>query len=79
MNTTLITPDDYRKLKQASLPQVIGWATRIYRQGYEDGLRDAEKEFDDPELYQIVDADTVREAIGDEAYDKLIGGSSDTD
>ena len=66
-------------MKQASLPQVIGWATRIYRQGFEDGMREAEKEFDDPELYHIVDADTVREAIGEEKFNELMGGKGDSD
>ena len=74
MNTISITPSEYKKLKQASLPQVIGWATRIYRQGFEDGMREAEKEYDDPELYQIVDADVVRERLGEDAYERLVSG-----
>lgn len=59
-------------LKRASIPQVIGWATRIYRQGFEDGLREAEKEFDDPDKYQIIYEDDAKERIGEEQYRKLI-------
>ena len=75
----LVTAEDLKMLKRASIPQVMGWATRIYRQGFEDGMREAEKEYDDPELYQIVDADKVREAIGEEKFNELMGGNSDSD
>lgn len=68
----LVTAEDLKMLKRASIPQVIGWATRIYRQGFEDGLREAEKEFDDPDKYQIIYEDDAKERIGEEQYRKLI-------
>lgn len=45
---------------------------RFYQEAFVEGLREAEKEFDDPEMYQIVDADVVRETIGNEQYEQLI-------
>ena len=67
----IISPSDFQKLKKASYAQALGLMIRIYRQGYEEGLRDAEKEYDDPNLYKIVDADAVIEQIGEEQYKKL--------
>ena len=75
MKMNLVTAEDYKKLKQSSFAQVIGWATRIYRQGFEDGLREAEKEYDDPELYQVLTEEDVRKKIGDQAYEMLMDKS----
>ena len=64
----LVTAEDIKMLKRASVPQVIGWATRIYRQGFEDGLREAETEFDDSIIMTI---DEAEKRIGKENFKKL--------
>lgn len=47
---------------------LMTYGQECFRQGVEEG----QKCFDDPELYQIVDADVVRETIGNEQYEQLI-------
>lgn len=68
----IISQKEIQMLKKASPAQIYGWAVRIYRQGFEDGLREAEKEYDDPNLYQIIDEDEARRKIGDTAYNVLM-------
>lgn len=73
----MLTAQEYRRLKNASLVQMQRFWEEVYKQGFVDGLREAEKEFDDPELYQIIDADDAREKLGNEAYERLTNGRSD--
>ena len=67
----MLTAQEYRRLKNASLLQMQRFWEEVYKQGFVDGLREAEKEFDDPELYQIIDADDAKKKLGDEAYRRL--------
>ena len=71
----MLTAQEYRRLKNASLLQMQRFWEEVYKQGFVDGLREAEKEFDDPELYQIIDADDAKKKLGDEAYRRLTDGS----
>lgn len=68
----VLTPRQYKQLKQASFLQAQALLTRIYREGFEDGLREAETEYDDPEKYQIITEDDARATLGDEKYEELI-------
>lgn len=67
----MLTVQEYKRLKNASLLQMQRFWEEVYKQGFVDGLREAEKEFDDPELYQIIDADDAKKKLGDEAYRRL--------
>lgn len=71
----MLTVQEYKRLKNASLLQMQRFWEEVYKQGFVDGLREAEKEFDDPELYQIIDADDAKKKLGDEAYRRLTDGS----
>lgn len=46
---------------------LMEYGQNCFQQGVEEGQRC----FDDPEMYQIVDADTVRKRIGDEQYEQI--------
>lgn len=70
----MLTAQEYRRLKSASLLQMQRFWEEVYKQGFIDGLREAEKEFDDPELYQIIDADDAKEKLGEEVYRRLTNG-----
>ena len=67
----MLTVQEYKRLKNASLLQMQRFWEEVYKQGFVDGLREAEKEFDDPELYQIIDADDAKKKLGDEPYRRL--------
>lgn len=68
----LLTAKQYKQLKSASFLQAQALLTRIYREGFEDGLREAEQEYDDPEKYQIITEDEARATLGNEKYEELI-------
>lgn len=61
-----------KAIKRMDLHTLESFLKRFYQEAFVEGLREAEKEFDDPEMYQIVDADVVRETIGNEQYEQLI-------
>lgn len=60
-----------KAIKRMDLHTLESFLKRFYQEAFVEGLREAEKEFDDPEMYQIVDADVVREAIGNEQYEQI--------
>lgn len=68
----VLTPKQYKQLKSASFLQAQALLTRIYREGFEDGLREAEQEYDDPEKYQIITEEEARAKLGDDMYEELI-------
>lgn len=61
-----------KNIKRLPLEDLRDFLIGFYQEAFEDGLREAEKEFDDPELYQIVDADRVKETLGEDAYERLM-------
>lgn len=62
---------DVAKLKRMNPAQIYAWLVGFYKEAYEAGLREGEKEFDDA---VILDEDAARERIGNEALNNLIGG-----
>lgn len=69
-----ISNSQLKSIKRLPLNDLRDFLIGFYEEAFEDGLREAEKEFDDPELYAIVDADRVKETLGEDAYNELIGG-----
>ena len=63
-----------KSIKRLPLEDLRDFLIGFYQEAFEDGLREAEQEFDDPELYQIVDAERVKETIGEATYKELIEG-----
>ena len=61
-----------KAIKRMDLHTLESFLKRFYQEAFVEGLREAEKEFDDPEMYQIVDADVVRERLGEEEYKRLV-------
>lgn len=58
-------------VKKMSTMQIVIWAQEIYKQGFIDGLREGESEFDDAvilteeEAKQYFDSERVDELLGD--------------
>ena len=63
-----------KSIKRLPLEDLRDFLIGFYQEAFEDGLREAEQEFDDPELYQIVDAERVKQTVGEDKYNELIGG-----
>lgn len=55
-----------------STSELNDYLKRLYIIGFEDGLREAEKEFDGA---VIMDEDEARERLGEEAVRRLLGES----
>lgn len=62
------------KVKKMSTLQIFTWAQEIYKQGFIDGLREAETEFDDA---VILTEDEARKHFDSEQVDKLLGEVDD--
>ena len=71
----ILSHKDYLLLKKASYPQVLGILTRIYKQGYIDGLREAEKEFDDAIVMNVDDA---IERIGTDTFERMVSDEQES-
>lgn len=68
-----------KAIKRMDLHTLESFLKRFYQEAFVEGLREAEKEFDDPEMYQVVDADVVRERLGDDLFNELVRGEEDAD
>lgn len=68
----ILTPEQYKAIKRMSYSQLSGYLARFYREAYTAGLREAEQEYDDPEMYQFVNADDAKDLLGDELYERLL-------
>ena len=62
------------RVKKMSTLQIFTWAQEIYKQGFIDGLREAETEFDDA---VILTEDEARKHFDSEQVDKLLGEVDD--
>lgn len=51
--------------------QIFTWAQEIYKQGFIDGLREGESEFDDA---VILTEEEAKKHFDSERVDKLLGG-----
>lgn len=59
------------KIKKMSVFQIFNWAQEIYKQGFIDGLREGEKEFDDA---VILTEEEAKKHFESERVDELLGG-----
>lgn len=64
--------DTLRRIRKMSTSELNDYLKRLYIIGFEDGLREAEKEFDGA---VIMDEDEARERLGEEAVRRLLDES----
>ena len=62
------------KVKKMSILQIFTWAQEIYKQGFIDGLREGESEFDDA---VILTEEEAKKHFDSERVDKLLGEVDD--
>ena len=62
------------KVKKMSILQIVTWAQEIYKQGFLDGLREGESEFDDA---VILTEEEAKKHFDSERVDKLLGEADD--
>jgi len=62
------------KVKKMSVLQIFTWAQEIYKQGFIDGLREGESEFDDA---VILTEEEAKKHFDSERVDKLLGEADD--
>ena len=62
------------KVKKMSTLQIFTWAQEIYKQGFIDGLREGETEFDDA---IILTEEEAKKHFDSERVDKLLGEADD--
>ena len=60
--------DTLRKVRKMSTAELNEYLKRLYILGFEDGLREGEREF---EGAIIMDEDEAKERLGEEAFRKL--------
>lgn len=59
------------KVKKMSTLQIFTWAQEIYKQGFIDGLREGESEFDDA---VILTEEEAKKHFDSERVEELLGG-----
>lgn len=59
------------KVRKMSPNQIFMWAQEIYKQGFIDGLREGESEFDDA---VILTEEEAKQYFDSERVDELLGG-----
>lgn len=57
------------KLKRMNPAQIYLWGENLYKQGYMDGLRDGESEFDDA---VIITEEEAREQMSNDVVDRIL-------
>ncbi len=62
------------KVRKMSPNQILMWAQEIYKQGFIDGLREGETEFDDA---IILTEEEAKKHFDSERVDKLLGEADD--
>ena len=60
-----------RKIKSMSTGELSDYLRRLYIMGFEDGLREGEREFDDA---VVLTEDEALERLGEEAVERLLRG-----
>lgn len=63
--------DMLRKLRKLSGAEMFDYPRNIYAEGFQDGLREGESEYDDA---IIMTEDEARDRLTDEGFLRLIGG-----
>ena len=62
------------KVKKMSTLQIFTWAQEIYKQGFIDGLREGESEFDDA---VVLTEEEAKKHFDSERVDELLGEVDD--
>ena len=62
------------KVKKMSTLQIFTWAQEIYKQGFIDGLKEGESEFDDA---VVLTEEEAKKHFDSERVDKLLGEVDD--
>lgn len=76
----------FKTVQRMSLNQFNRWVESIYRSGFEDGLREGEKEFNDCVLLtedelrkRIIDVSGIGERRAEKAVENILEGKYETD
>jgi len=62
-----------RKLRKLSAVEMFNYLKEIYAEGFRDGLREGESEFDDAIIMTVDDA---KDRLTEEGFMRLIGGET---
>lgn len=68
----MISAKIYKGIKKMDRKEMNDFLKLFYQIAFEDGLREAEKEFDDPDQYTILSEDEARKKLGEEAFNRLM-------
>lgn len=63
-----------RKLRKLSAVEMFNYLKEIYAEGFQDGLREGESEFDDAIIMTVDDA---KDRLTEEGFMRLIGGETE--
>lgn len=63
-----------RKLRKLSAAEMFNYLKEIYAEGFQDGLREGESEFDDAIIMTVDDA---KDRLTEEGFMRLIGGETE--
>jgi len=73
MNEGRVSRDMLRKLRKLSAVEMFNYLKEIYAEGFRDGLREGESEFDDAIIMTVDDA---KDRLTEEGFMRLIGGET---
>lgn len=71
MSEGRVSRDMLRKLRKLSAAEMFNYLKEIYAEGFRDGLREGESEFDDAIIMTVDDA---KDRLTEEGFMRLIGG-----
>ena len=74
MNEGRVSRDMLRKLRKLSAAEMFNYLKEIYAEGFQDGLREGESEFDDAIIMTVDDA---KDRLTEEGFMRLIGGETE--
>lgn len=71
----MLTFQQYKKIRNLSLNEFNRWVVSIYKSGFEDGLKEGEKEFDECSTYtedELMDLLLSLHGIGKKTAEKIV-------
>ena len=71
----MLTFQQYKKIRNLSLNEFNRWVVSIYKSGFEDGLKEGEKEFDECSTYTTDELTTFLQTIpgiGQKTAEKIV-------
>ena len=74
MSEGRVSRDMLRKLRKLSAAEMFNYLKEIYAEGFQDGLREGESEFDDAIIMTVDDA---KDRLTEEGFMRLIGGETE--